>query len=237
MADRVPVMPRWYGAVFVVAVLVGLLLMVPLGVALDGSGLGKLGLSARAARGTIWRGNLTGASFASIPLGDVTAAIAPLPLFTGVVRFKITDPLGERDISVDRGLNTSRIVIHRGKFDISEALAPLPARGLEIEDLDVQFNAKGCKSALGRARIALTTGFGGVRPGDALAGTVRCAGKDIGLDAASQSGAERIAVTFQQGRRYRLIMTVTGTTDTAELVRMGFRAGPQGMQLTIDGRL
>lgn len=235
--SRIAGLPRGYWLIFAVALMVGLLAMLPLGVALDWSGASRMGLTAREARGTAWRGKLTDVSFASMALGDVTTAVSPLGLLTGSVRFGIADTLGQLDMAVDRGLGTFSIVIRRGSFDVSQALALLPARRLEIEDLDVSYGANGCRSAVGKARIVLTSGLGGLQSGDALAGTVRCKDNVLHLDAASQSGAERIAALLLEGRRYRLTVTIASSANPAELARMGFRPGSDGMVLAIDGRL
>ena len=71
--------------VFVAALIVGLISGIPLSFAMRNAGLIEQGIGWQQARGTIWRGQVTGLVYRGTPAGALDIRSSPLSLFTGSI--------------------------------------------------------------------------------------------------------------------------------------------------------
>ena len=61
----------------------------PMRIALGLSGVERLGVAAREVRGTLWSGRIDQLMLGTMPVGSVNAALSPVSLLMGRVRFDI----------------------------------------------------------------------------------------------------------------------------------------------------
>jgi general secretion pathway protein N len=228
--------PRLIG-LFVLVTLFALLALCPLGAGIALSGLGKSGLSARAASGTIWSGTLADAQYATIPLGDVQVGLRPLSLLAGRAELNITAASGTGRLIAASG--TRGIDNVTAKLALGPAFAPLPIDILELNDVTVRFAEQRCDSANGRIRVTFIGDIGGLDLTSGLSGAVRCAGDEVMIPLVSQSGTQRLTMHITSDNHWRTVLFLT-TNDPAigtKLTASGFRSTPTGYVLRLSGSL
>lgn len=96
------ILSRRMRIVLLLALLFGLLLFLPMRVALGVAGLERLGVAAREVRGSVWSGRIDQLMLGNMPLGSVRAGLSPVSLLMGRARFDIARTKGWRTISVVR---------------------------------------------------------------------------------------------------------------------------------------
>ncbi|MBB6427305.1 type II secretion system protein N [Sphingopyxis sp. JAI128] len=232
---------RW----IVAAALFALLLLVatfPMRLALAWSGATDAGITARDVRGSVWSGELVDARLGALPLGTVRAALSPLALLGGDVElaFSRTDDrlgalAGRLHGSDPRGVSEVN-----GATSMSGGLGMIPVDTLRFEGATIQFDAAGkCARAAGRIQLAVTAPIAGLDLSRGLSGPLRCANGRAQAALASQSGMERLTLSFDGSGAYRAQFAINVDRDpamAAALAALGFRAGSGGFVLTTSGR-
>ena len=126
------VLSRRMRIILLLIVLLGLLLFLPMRVALGLSGLERLGVAARDVRGTVWSGRIDQLMLGDMPMGSVRAGLSPLALLTGRARFNIARTKGlADDISGALTVGFGRIGVDdvTGAVPLGRTFAPLPIAG------------------------------------------------------------------------------------------------------------
>lgn len=212
----------------------------PLRIALGLSDLERMGFTARQVAGTIWYGRIGSLNLRSQPLGTFEVQLDPLALLIGHVsmRFKrMDDAQGVLDGRLVAGLGRG-IKQASGRIAAAEMFAPLPIEALELQDVTVLFRNGRCIEAAGRVTPVMAAPVPGVQFAG-LSGTMQCDGERARVEMASGSGSERVEFYVHSSGRYRgwLSVRTTGPDIGAALAVLGFRPSPEGMTLTVNGRL
>ncbi|WP_426166455.1 type II secretion system protein N [Sandarakinorhabdus sp. DWP1-3-1] len=212
---------------FVALLALALLALLPLRFA----GLGDAGLTAQAVTGDVWSGRLTAAQLRGLPLGDVEARLAPLPLLGGTVRLAFFGPaIAGAVLRHSDGGGVSGV---RGRL-LPGRLAGLPVASLDFDDFSVDFRGATCASTGGR--VTLQAGGGLARIGS-LVGTPRCDGPALVLPLAADR--TRLDLRISADGRYRVTLAVddVGEGDRTGLLAAGFQPTPRGLAFNVEGRL
>lgn len=232
---------RW----IVAAALLALLLVMatfPMRLAFALTGASDAGVSARAVRGSVWSGELVDARIGALPLGTVNASLSPLALLTGrtELAFSRSDARlgalsgrlhggGERGVSDLNGSTT-----------LSGGLGMIPVDTIRLEGASVRFDSAGkCTAASGQLQLGVAAPIAGLDLTRGLSGPLSCANGRAQASLASQSGMERLTLSFDAGGAYRARFAINVDRDpamAAALAAMGFRAGPDGFALATSGR-
>ncbi|KTE01281.1 type II secretion system protein N [Sphingopyxis sp. H115] len=229
----------------VAAALFALLLLVatfPMRLALAWSGATDAGITARDVRGSVWSGELVDARLGALPLGTVRAALSPLALLGGDIQLAFSrtdDRLGALAGRL-HGSNPRGVSEVNGTTSMSGGLGMIPVDTLRFEGTSVQFDAAGkCARAAGRIQLAVTAPIAGLDLSRGLSGPLRCANGRAQAALASQSGMERLTLSFDGKGAYRAQFAINVDRDpamAAALAALGFRAGSGGFVLTTSGR-
>lgn len=213
----------------------------PLRAALAMSDLGRIGFTARQAGGTVWAGRIGELHLRSQPIGTVDVAFDPIALLFGTVsmRFsRLDNPDGPLEGRLVAG-GTRGLVDTSGRIAVAEMFSPLPVAALELENVTIRFRDGTCERASGRIRPILAAPVPGLTFDAGLSGAVECDAERARVSMSSPSGGERIEFYIRETGDYRGWMSVRSSRpDVAgALASYGFRPSPQGMTLTVDGRL
>jgi len=222
------------------ATVTALLAFLPMRLAMGWLGLEAEGLSARSVSGTVWGGRLTEARFGDLALGDLRAGLSPLPLLLGRARVSLRGP---GDQPALRGvLTVGRHLLGVDELTASlptgRVFAPLPVAGLALDGLSVRFRDGNCEAAAGRVRADVSGDLGGVTLPPSLSGPVRCEGAALLVPLASQAGTEGVTLRVTGDGRYRARLSIRPSDPLAgqRLEQAGFVAGPNGYDLSVEGR-
>jgi general secretion pathway protein N len=227
------------GLFFAGALIIMLVAIFPLRLALGAiGGTGTL-FTARAAEGSIWDGTLRDVSIDGVSLGDFSAKLSPLKLFSGAATIQLRGLSGEPAAAQliatfgNYGADnvTTRLVLP-GAFD------PLPVESVDLKDASVRFSNQGCASAGGQVRVTLAGTLAGIDLGQQLLGTPRCDGKILTLALVSQSAMERITLRIVPDGQYsaKLLIRASDTQMAGKLNAAGFRETSEGHFVEISGR-
>lgn len=217
-----------------------LLALFPLRVALGMSDLERIGFSARQVAGTIWYGRIGELHLRSQPLGTFEVQLDPLALLIGrtSMRFnRMDDPQGVLEgrllVGLGRGVKGAS-----GRIAIGDMFAPLPIEALELQDLTLLFRNGLCVEAAGRVTPIMAASVPGVKL-VGLTGTMQCDGERARVEMVSASGSERVEFYVGSSGQYRGWLSIRATAPgaSAGLSILGFRPSPDGMTLTVNGRL
>lgn len=221
----------------------GLLALFPLSLALRLANAPQFGLSARAAQGSVWGGELRAARWRGVEIGDVRVALQAAPLFWGNPALELHSrgavPLdGVVSLHGVRGLD-----------------AELPLRGLRasadgaiegrarLENATAVFSGKRCRRAAGTVNLALRVRgrAGGWTSAPPLTGALQC--RDGALVAPLRGGQEGLTVDVLarlSGDGAWRLDTKVNTANAgvvAALIASGFAPGPEGAVRSDEGRL
>lgn len=228
-------------ALFGAALAIALILFLPLRLALGWAGLGDVGLSARAASGSIWWGSLSEARFGGVRLGDLKAGLSPLQLLAGRAQVSLEARDATRTLHGAIGVSRHGFGIDHATATLAgdSVFAPLPVAALELDDVSVRFQDGECRRAEGRVRATLGGDLGGIGLAQGMSGTARCEGGALLLPLTSQSASESIALRLWSSGRYRAELSVqpTDPAAAAALVLNGFQQSGQGYVLAVEGGL
>ena len=229
----------------IAGVALALLLLIatfPMRLALAWSGASDAGVSAREVRGSVWSGELVEARLGALPLGTVRASLSPLALLGGGVELSFSrtderlgalagrlygsDPRGMSDVS--------------GTTSMSGGLGAIPVDRISFEGATVRFDDAGqCAAAGGRIQLAVNAPIAGLDLSRGLSGPLSCAKGRAQAALASQSGMERLTLSFDGSGAYRAQFAINVDRDpamAAALAALGFRAGQGGFVLATIGR-
>jgi general secretion pathway protein N len=232
---------RWV----IAALLLALVLIVatfPMRLALGLSGATGAGISAREIRGTIWSGALIDARLGVLPLGTVRASLSPLALLGGRTELVFS--------RADEGLGALAGRLHgtspRGMSDINgvTSLAGgfglIPVDTIRFEGATVRFDDAGkCVEAGGRLLLTVGTTIAGLDLSRGLSGPLSCVNGRAQAALSSQSGMERLTLSFDGSGAYRAQFAINVDRDpmmAAALAALGFKAGSGGFVLTSSGK-
>lgn len=227
---------------FAGALAIGLVLLLPMRLAIDWLGLGATGLAAREAQGSVWRGRLTEARVGAIPLGDLAAGLDPLPLLLGRARISVARD-GEAGDALDGAVRVAR---HRFGLEkvtahiaLGQRMMPLPVAAIDLTDLSIGFRDGLCDRAEGLVKASIAGAPAGISLPGGLSGTARCNQGAVMLPLVSQSGMESLTLHVAAGGGYRADLRVraaaAGAADT--LMAAGFAPAGDGYALTVTGTL
>jgi general secretion pathway protein N len=226
------------------ALLLALILFVatlPMRLALAWSGASDAGITARDVRGSVWSGEIVEARLGALPLGTVRASLSPLALLGGRTeltfsriderlgalagRLHGSDPRGVSDVS--------------GATSMSGGLGMIPVDTIRFEGAAVRFDDVGkCAAAAGRIQLAGVAPIAGLDLSRGLSGPLRCANGRAQAALASQSGMERLTLSFDGSGAWRAQFAINVDRDPAmagALAALGFKAGPGGFVLATSG--
>ena len=232
---------RWLIAGAVLALLL-LLATFPMRLALAWSGATDTGVTAREVRGSIWSGELVEARLGALPLGTVRASLSPLALLGGSVElaFSRTDErlgalAGRLYGSDPRGVSNVS-----GTTSMAGGLGAVPVDRISFEGATVRFDDAGkCVVAGGRIRLVVSAPIAGIDLSRGLSGPLSCVGARAQAALASQSGMERLTLSFDGSGAYRAQFAINVDRDpamAAALAALGFKAGSGGFVLATTGR-
>ena len=227
------------------ALLLALILIIatfPMRLALGLSGATDAGVTARAVRGSVWSGELVEARLGALPLGTVRASLSPLALLGGGVDLAFSRADERLGALAGRlhGSNPRGISDVSGTTAMSGGLGMIPVDTIRFEGATVRFDGAGkCASAAGRIQLAVTAPIAGLDLSRGLSGPLTCANGRAQAALASQSGMERLTLSFDGGGAYRAQFAINVDRDPAmagALAALGFKAGPGGFVLATSGR-
>jgi general secretion pathway protein N len=236
------ILSRRMRVVLILALLFGLLLFLPMRVALGVAGLERLGVAAREVRGSVWSGRIDQLMLGNMPLGSVRAGLSPVSLLMGRARFDIARTQGlADDIRGALTVGFGRIGVDdvSGAVPLGRTFAPLPVGSLMLEDVSAYYSGDRCGHAEGRVRARMAGQMPGLNLSQGLSGVVTCDGDALLLPLVSQSGMEKISLRIWRSGRYTAEMRVE-TADpalAATLGQAGFASIGGGQVLKVEGIL
>lgn len=228
--------------ILILALLLGLLLFLPMRVALGLAGLERLGVAARDVRGSVWSGRIDQLMLGDMPLGSVRAGLSPVSLLMGRARFDIARKKGlADDIGGALTVGFGRIGVDdvTGAMPLGRTFAPLPVGSLMLEDVSAYYSGDRCGHAEGRVRARMSGQMPGLNLSQGLSGVVACDGDALLLPLVSQSGMEKISLRIWRSGRYTAEMRVE-TADPAlatTLGQAGFANVGGAQMLKVEGSL
>lgn len=228
--------------ILILALLLGLLLFLPMRVALGLAGLERLGVAARDVRGSVWSGRIDQLMLGDMPLGSVRAGLSPVSLLMGRARFDIARKKGlADDIGGALTVGFGRIGVDdvTGVVPLGRTFAPLPVGSLMLEDVSAYYSGDRCGHAEGRVRARMSGQMPGLNLSQGLSGVVACDGDALLLPLVSQSGMEKISLRIWRSGRYTAEMRVE-TADPAlatTLGQAGFANVDGAQMLKVEGSL
>lgn len=199
-------------------------------------------VSALEATGTPWSGNLRGARWNGIALGDVSVHLQPLQLLRGRVSLRMAN--AELSVDLVRGLRQG-IAHAEGRLTLPAGITDVRA-ALEARDLHVLFNGQGCDNAGGTLSLQVTRAAQDKTdiPLAQLVGTPRCEGHSARVElrgpADAPPGLRDGLLDILPSGRYRLILHAEANAAElgAALQLAGFTPAADGrLARTIEGSL
>lgn len=232
---------RWIVAAAGFALLLGMATF-PMRLALSMAGASEAGISARTVRGTVWSGELVDARLGALPFGTVTANLSPLALLTGGIELAFArkdDRLGPLSGRL-YGSDPRGVADVNGTISLTGGLGAVPIDMIRLEGASVRFDDTGrCVSAGGRAQLSVAAPIAGLDLSRGLAGPLSCVNGRAQAALSSQSGMERLVLTFDGTGAWRAQLAIDPNGDTtmaAALAALGFRPGAGGLVLATTGR-
>lgn len=183
----------FFGGVLLIALIAALPLRILFGL-LD---LDRLGLSARAAQGTIWSGRLKEARLGDAELGDVDTRLASLPLLAGEARIAVAREGLQGTVELSRhSLGLAHVT---GTVPAASFAGPLPVAAIDLTDVSVRFRDNVCDQADGLTRVTLAA-----TPNlpQSLAGALRCDAGALLVPLRSASGTQGLNLRIRSDGHY-----------------------------------
>jgi general secretion pathway protein N len=168
-------------------------------------------------------------------------ALDPFALLLGNVSMafnRLDNPEGPLNGRIVVGA-TRGLVGTSGQIAVADMFAPLPVAALELDQVTIRFRDSRCDEASGQVRPIIAAPIPGVTFDPGLAGTVECDGQRARVRMETPSGGQRLEFYVRESGEYRGWMSVRASRPdiAGALAMVGFRPSPQGMTLTVDGRL
>lgn len=220
----------------------GLILFMPMRIALGLAGLERVGVAARDVRGSIWSGRVDQLMLGSMSMGSVRAALSPIALLTARARFDIWRREGAADdVSGALTVGFGRVGLDdvTGALPLGGTFAPLPIGSFMLDDVSVRFSGDRCAHAEGRVHAQMAGQFPGLNLTQGLSGTASCDGGALLLPLVSQSGLEKVNLRIWRSGRYVADMRVETADATLAnaLAKAGFAEAGGARVLKIEGTL
>ncbi len=236
-------------AIFGAMLVAALIVLMPMRLALSVFGFGDAGLSARQVSGPIWYARLNETHFGDLDVGDVRASLSPFQLLIGRARVDlrgIGQEIGQGSQAATEKPIKGAITISRhslGLDDLTAAVpvgavfSPLPVTQVELDGVSVRFDGGACATAEGRVKAVLTGGIAGIPLSQGLSGAAKCANGALLIPLKSQAGSEAIDLRIRGNGSYRADLSVqSGDPQVMQaLASAGFRQGPSGYTLSVEG--
>src|SRR5690606_24936477 len=206
------------------------------------------GLSARAVSGTIWSGTIYDARIGKLPLGRLEAQLSPLALLSGRTELMFARTGEAQDAQNVQGALSGRL--HgsgpsgvsdvTGDVALGARIGGLALGRLQLTGVTLRFDdAARCAAAGGTVQLGLSAPVAGLSLAQGLSGALSCAGGRAQVLLASQSGMEKLQLSFDPKRGWTARFLVAQATDPmmiAALAAMGFRSAADGYVMTASGR-
>lgn len=223
---------------FAAVLALGLIAFIPLRMA-----LGRVtdqGFTARQVAGTIWYGRIGELNFKARRLGTFEVALDPLALLTGAVKLdfkRLDDPQGVLDGALVSGGHRG-IRDTTGRIGVAGLFGALPVEAIELDDVSVLFDGQECSTAAGRVNVLLAAPLPGV-DGVALRGSLRCENRRVRFALSTPSGSGKLEFYIRSSGDYRAWFQVRGAPpdQAALLSAAGFTPSPEGLMMSVDGKL
>lgn len=123
---------------------------------------------------------------------------------------------------------------------MSGGLGMIPVDTIRFEGATIRFDDAGkCATASGRIQLMVAAPIAGLDLSRGLSGPLACANGRAQAALASQSGMERLTLSFDGNGTYRAQFAINVDRDPAmasALTALGFKAGPTGFVLATTGR-
>ncbi|MBA3941345.1 MAG: type II secretion system protein N [Sphingopyxis sp.] len=232
---------RW----IIIAALLALVLIIatfPMRLALSWSGAADAGVTAREIRGSVWAGELVDARLGALPLGTVQASLSPLALLTGRTELAFSRSDARLGALAGRlhGGGARGVSDVNGVATLAGGLGLIPIDTIRFEGATVRFDGEGkCTAASGRVQLSVAAPIAGLDLSRGLSGPLACANGRAQAALASQSGMERLTLSFDGSGAYRAQFAINVDRDpamAAALSALGFKAGSDGFVLATTGR-
>lgn len=209
---------------------------------LDGAGAAEAGLSARAVSGTIWSGTLYDARIGALPLGRLDAQLSPLALLGGRTELmfaRADSALGALSGRL-HGSGASGISDVNGDVALSARIGGLALGRLQLTGVTLRFDDTArCVEAGGTVQLGLSAPVAGLALAQGLSGALSCADGRAQALLASQSGMEKMRLSFDPKRGWTARFLVAQASDplmVSALTAMGFQSAADGYVMTVSGR-
>jgi general secretion pathway protein N len=232
---------RWVVAALLLAAIL-IIATFPMRLALSLSGATDAGVAAREIRGSVWSGELIDARLGALPLGTVRASLSPLALLGGrtELAFSRTDERLGALAGRLHGSNPRGMSDVGGVTSLAGGFGMIPVDTIRFEGATVRFDDAGkCVEAAGRLQLSVGASIAGLDLSRGLSGPLTCANGRAQAALASQSGMERLILSFDGGGAYRAQFAINVDRDpmmAAALTTLGFKAGSGGFVLTTSGK-
>jgi general secretion pathway protein N len=233
---------RAWGAAALLLALILIVATFPMRLAFGLSGATDAGITAREVRGSIWSGELVDARLGVLPIGTVRASLSPLALLGGRTELAFARPDDRLGALAGRlhGSDPRGVADVNGTTSMSGGLGMIPVDTIRFEGATVRFDAAGkCAAASGRIQLSVTAPIAGLDLSRGLSGPLSCASGRARAVLASQSGMERLTLSFDGSGAYRANFAINVDRDpamAAALATLGFKAGSEGFVLATAGR-
>lgn len=217
---------------------VALVVLFPIGLALQWAGADRAGLTARRSAGDVWTGRLADARMGPVALGNANIGLKPLPLLTGTADLGIDATIGFGRFITSGSARGVRQV--SAKLPLAAALAPLPVESIELAETSIVFRGTDCSQGEGRVRATFgASNLGGLSLAQGMSGTARCERGELVLPLVSQTGLEKLTVRMKGNGRWTAVLTVQGGDAAllAKLAGAGFTNAGGAMALRLSGAL
>lgn len=198
------------------------------------------GLEAEQISGSIWNGQLRGASYGGLPLGDVDVGLDPRRLLRGEasLQFKRLDPRLSGRAGGTR--NERRLEALTGDVRLQLLPAPVPPAAISFDAVSLVTDVTGrCLSAGGTvsARLAEVPLLGVTPP---LIGQPRCDGDALMAPLRAADGEAGLDLWLWRDGRWRAALRLSGLNPllVAGLQAFGFQPESAGRaSYAVEGRL
>lgn len=227
----------------VLALVLALLVLLPLRIVFETSGLGSRGVSARSVEGSVWAGTIRDLRLGRLSLGDMDASLSPAALLRGetvLAMTRATDTSGQPPLAFDLVRSGDSTAMRNASGDIATAdlFAPLPLRSVTLDGANIAFVGRRCSAASGAVRVNIEQSLFGISLQRGLSGTLRCDGDDLLIPLKGQSGLEQMDIRITGAGRYTADFKLGGLAGGAgaALSVLGFRPQGDAMAIRINGR-
>lgn len=230
-------------ALVLLLLVAALLVLLPLRIVFDMSGLGERGISARSIEGSIWSGTVRDLRLGRLSLGDMDAGLSPAALLGGEIALamtRATDAPGQPPLAFTLARSGESFAMRdaTGEIGTADLFAPLPLRSVALDGAQIAFADGRCSDASGAVRVNIEQNLFGITLQRGLSGSIRCDAGDLLIPLKGQSGLEQMDIRITGSGRYSADFRLGGLAGGAgaALAALGFRQQGEAMAIRINGR-